>query len=92
MPIDYKKYPKDWKQISKRIIEKQGNCCGLCPAVNGGYHWKTGSKVILTTHHIDFNINNNDPKNLIGLCQRCHLRLDMAKKIEKRKKQTRMKI
>jgi len=32
MPIDYKKYPKDWKQIRDRILERAENkceCCGL---------------------------------------------------------------
>jgi hypothetical protein len=32
MPIDYKKYPKDWKQIRQRILERADNkceCCGL---------------------------------------------------------------
>ncbi len=32
MPIDYKKYPKDWREIRKRILERAENkceCCGL---------------------------------------------------------------
>lgn len=27
MPIDYKKYPKDWKQIRQRILLRSNNCC-----------------------------------------------------------------
>ena len=26
----------------------------------------------LQRHHIDFNHNNNDPKNVVYLCKRCH--------------------
>lgn len=42
-------------------------------------------KVVLTVHHIDFNKMNNKKWNLIALCQRCHLRLDLGYKMEKRK-------
>jgi len=30
------------------------------------------SREDLETHHIDFNHNNNDPDNLMTLCERCH--------------------
>ena len=32
MPINYKKYPKDWKEIRERILKRAKNkceCCGL---------------------------------------------------------------
>jgi len=41
-------------------------------------------KIILTIHHIDSDINNNHDKNLIALCQRCHLRLDEPLKRNKK--------
>ena len=84
MPIDYKFYPKDWKLISQAIIKNQNNICYFCPAENHKSHWKTGSKVVLTTHHIDGNLKNNSRYNLIALCQRCHLRLDLEKHLSKR--------
>ena len=79
MPIDYKEYPVDWKLISKEIIKLQKNTCYFCPAENYKPHWKTGSRVVLTTHHIDGDKNNNSKQNLIALCQRCHLRLDLER-------------
>lgn len=85
MPINYKEYHPEWKKISKSIIEKAKNMCDLCNAENGEPHWKTGSKVVLTVHHIDGNKQNNSKINLIALCQRCHLRLDLAKHISNRK-------
>ena len=83
MPIDYKKYSKDWGKIRQRILERAGNKCELCGAENYKPHWKTKSKVILTIHHIDRDITNNGDKNLLALCQRCHLRLDMPFKKRK---------
>ena len=29
------RYPKDWKAISQRIREREGNCCKWCGAPNG---------------------------------------------------------
>jgi hypothetical protein len=67
MPVDYNRYPKDWKQISLRIRERSGNrceCegeCGLhrtnpgprrCCERNGEKaKWAKG-KVILTVAHL----------------------------------------
>lgn len=43
------------------------------------------TKIIITTHHIDSDKKNNHPHNLILLCQRCHLKLDMQKHMRRRK-------
>ena len=34
MPIDYKKYPKDWKKIRARILERERHSCKECGAKN----------------------------------------------------------
>ena len=76
-PMKKKDYHPGWREISWTIIHiRAKNCCELCPAENGRPHWKTGSRVVLTTHHIDGDRRNNDFLNLIAVCQRCHLRLD----------------
>lgn len=85
MPINYKDYHPAWKFISRAVISKANNMCELCDAMNRMPHWKTGSKVVLTVHHIDGDKNNNNKLNLICLCQRCHLRLDREKHVKKRK-------
>jgi 5-methylcytosine-specific restriction endonuclease McrA len=82
MPINYKNYPPDWKSIRQRILKRAGNKCELCPAENGKPHWKTKSKVVLTIHHIRG--KHSTDLNLIALCQRCHLRLDLEKHIRNR--------
>jgi 5-methylcytosine-specific restriction endonuclease McrA len=83
MPINLKDYHPNWKEISKRIRDRADGSCELCPAEYGKPHWKTGSRVVLTVHHIDFDKMNNSDTNLIALCQRCHLRLDLEKHMKK---------
>jgi len=85
MPINYKDYPKNWKEIRKVIMSRANGKCELCDAENYKPHWKTKSKVVLTIHHIDRDKSNNHPLNLIALCQRCHLRLDLYWRIKKNK-------
>ena len=80
-------YPDDWNDISMRIrfiraqnrCECDGRCDGHdepCTAVNREPHPITGSKVVLTVAHLDHNPTNNDDRNLMAMCQRCHLRYD----------------
>lgn len=84
MPIDYKKYPWNWKQIRIAVLSRAQQRCELCNAQNYKPHWKTKSRVVLTLHHIDYDITNNKPYNLLALCQRCHLKLDVPLKIKHR--------
>jgi hypothetical protein len=35
MPIDYNRYPKDWKQTVERIRERSGDKCEKCDLKNG---------------------------------------------------------
>lgn len=71
-------YPKDWKKIRARILDRAHNRCEFCGVLNGlsvaGAHgWYN---IVLTIAHLDHNPENNDPANLRALCQRCHLRYD----------------
>jgi 16S rRNA A1518/A1519 N6-dimethyltransferase RsmA/KsgA/DIM1 with predicted DNA glycosylase/AP lyase activity len=85
MPIDYKLYHPDWKNISVRIrFERAKNRCEWCNAENYKPHPKTGSKVILTVAHINQNKDDNREENLAALCQRCHLNHDRRKHISNR--------
>lgn len=76
MPIDYTKYPPDWKAISLRIREREGQCCKWCGAENGKPHPQTASRVVLTVAHLNHDTADNRDENLAALCQRCHLRYD----------------
>lgn len=44
------------------------------------------TKVVLTVAHVDQDITNNNPWNLMALCQRCHLKIDLPWKIKNRAK------
>lgn len=86
MPCDYKKYPYNWQAIRTAVLSRAKNKCELCNAENYKPHWKTNNKVVLTIHHIDYDVKNNKPYNLIALCQRCHNKLDMPLRIKNRLK------
>jgi hypothetical protein len=74
MPINYKLYHPKWRLISRLIrYRRAGNRCEWCQAANGQAHPVTGSKVVLTVHHVDHDISHNRFANLLALCQRCHL-------------------
>lgn len=77
MPIDYDKYPRCWRKLSKHIrFVRADNRCEWCGAENYQPHPDTGSKVVLTVAHLDHDTRNNRFSNLAALCQRCHLTYD----------------
>ncbi len=81
-PENRARYPKDWKAIVEQVRERSGDKCEGspdfpdCRAPNGQPHPETGSKVVLTTAHLDHVPENCDPSNLRHWCQRCHLNYD----------------
>ena len=75
-PFDRAKYPDDWESISRAVKDEQNWQCLWCGATHGMPHPLTGSKVVLTTAHLDHDEGNGARENLAALCQRCHLRHD----------------
>lgn len=61
-------YPPDWKDISRKVIERSNRICQDCKRSDAKH------EVVLTTHHKDYNPSNNTLTNLLCLCQGCHLR------------------
>ena len=80
-PERKKLYPSNWKKISELVIEKAGYKCELCGAEN--HDIRNGSEIILTVHHINHDPTDNRRVNLIALCQRCHLKLDLPYRCKK---------
>jgi hypothetical protein len=39
MPIDYKKYPSNWKEIRERILKRAFNRCECCDLENKQFVW-----------------------------------------------------
>lgn len=102
MPIDYSKYPPNWKtEIRPRILARAGNCCEWCGVHNRGTGrriadgtWEPShfgpSRIVLTVAHLDHDPENHDVQDdrLAALCQYCHLRYDAAEKARRRKLKT----
>lgn len=85
-------YPPNWAQIRAQVLARANHCCeGTpqhpdCRARNHEPHPETGSRVVLTTAHMwDMNKANGDLENLRALCQRCHLKWDLAMHLKRRR-------
>lgn len=77
MPVNIKKYPSDWKEISSRIrFQRAGNRCENCGVENYSIHPVTRKKVVLTVAHLNHDTTDNRDENLKALCQSCHLNYD----------------
>lgn len=92
-------YPPDWAEISQRIrFERAGGRCEFevnghrCEARHGETHPVTGSKVVLTTAHLDHDPTNNEDSNLKAGCQRCHLRYDAEHHAHNRRRRSAEKL
>lgn len=89
-PMDRSLYPDDWLEISQRVRfqRAKGRCecigeCGMghdqrCAAEHKKNHPVTGSRVILTTAHLDQRPGDRDESRMRAYCQRCHLAYDAA--------------
>jgi hypothetical protein len=63
-------YPEEWPAIAKSIKDLAGWHCEQC-----AHPHNRAKGYMLTVHHLDMNKANCDYKNLVALCQRCHLRI-----------------
>lgn len=83
------RYPQDWPSISDRIkitrahgqCECTGECGrgtheGRCPNRHGQPAYGTGSRVVLTTAHLNHTPEDCRDENLKAMCQGCHLHYD----------------
>lgn len=91
-PDNRHRYPPDWPDISRAIKERaewrcecEGECGrpiehiwldGRCSNWHGEPAFGTGSRVVLTTAHLDHTPEHCDPANLKAMCQGCHLHYD----------------
>jgi hypothetical protein len=87
-PENRDRYPADWDAISLAIKERAGWRCecagecgrgtheGRCPNVHGEPAYGTGSRVVLTTAHLEHDPADCRPEVLRAMCQGCHLHYD----------------
>lgn len=95
MPVDWSRYPRNWKRIRRGIIRRSAGRCEWCGAENHRPNPATGSKVVLTIAHLGEPFAEGADKhdkhdiraeNLAALCQRCHLRHDIEEHVENRRR------
>jgi hypothetical protein len=61
--LSFLPYSPDFTPVLKKEIQERDNKkCKLC----GKTEWR------MATHHIDYDKTNNDTKNLVTLCYKCH--------------------
>jgi hypothetical protein len=88
-PENRDRYPANWPAISHhtRFVRAAGRCecegeCGRgthdgrCPNLHDAPAYGTGSKVVLTTAHLNHQPEDCRPENLRAMCQGCHLHYD----------------
>lgn len=107
MPINYKNYPKNWKNIREEILKRAGNKCEwvvgecngcnyrhdiLCAEYNGQQAIKFRGKVVLTIAHLCHKPKCARRKHLMALCQLHHNRYDAKHRALNRKKNSLRKI
>jgi hypothetical protein len=61
------------KQLKKKIRLRDSFCCQDCLKNESEFNKK------LYIHHIDFNKKNNNPINLISLCNKCHIKTNFKR-------------
>ena len=80
-PENKARYPKNWKEIRAKILERANNRCEMCGVENHSEYIrkKDGKRIkhVLTIAHIyDESPECVDPTNLKALCCFCHNGLD----------------
>ena len=91
------RYPANWKAISLAKKEAAGWRCecdgrcgrgtheGRCTNEHGKPAYGTGSKVILTTAHLNHTPEDISDENLKAFCNGCHLHYDKEHHAETRR-------
>ena len=63
-------YPKNWPKIAVAVKDWAGWHCENC-----GHGHDPATGYTLTVHHLDGIKTNCEWRNLVALCQRCHLHI-----------------
>jgi len=73
------KYPENWKEIARKVKEKNNWKCERC-----GHKHDPSNGYTLTVHHLDGNPRNCADWNLACLCQKCHLSVQARVRMEQK--------
>lgn len=77
MPMDRKRYPKDWEQLAFEVKRDAGWRCEKCgiQCRRPGEPYVTG-RFVLTVAHLNHVPEDCRRENLMALCAPCHLKID----------------
>lgn len=67
--------------LKDQIIQRDEYHCQMCRLLEQEHLQQYGKR--LSVHHIDYDKRNNDPSNLIALCQRCHTKTNHRRQYHK---------
>jgi len=77
MPVDWRDYPANWREIAHQVKEEaqwQCECCGKqCRRPGEPFR---SHRLTLTVAHCNHTPMDCRPENLVALCAPCHLRMD----------------
>lgn len=77
----FEEYPQEFNNELKEKIRKRDNHrCQECFRHQDEIFTKSGKRKKLVIHHIDYDKKNNNPNNLISLCQNCHMQTNYKRK------------
>ena len=87
MPVNWKNYPPNWKEIAVSVKEGTDWTCQVCgkQCKRPGEPFKT-HKMTLTVAHLNHDPMDCRPENLKAMCAPCHLKYDCKHHIETRTK------
>ena len=68
--LNAKGYPSNWPEIATAVKDWAGWHCEHC-----GHVHDPAARYTLTVHHLDGIKTNCEWRNLVALCQRCHLHI-----------------
>lgn len=68
-PENKARYPKDWKQIRERILERANNCCETCSAPNHAYIERGAAKDYGTYKNEDGKVFCADTGKYLGMAR-----------------------
>jgi 5-methylcytosine-specific restriction endonuclease McrA len=84
LPENKKRYPPNWPEIRKKILDECKNRCEFCGVENGII--RDGKRIVLTIAHLDHTPENCARENLRALCQKCHNKYDAKHRAQTRKR------
>lgn len=87
MPVDWSRYPADWKSLVESVKSLCVPAGGTGPACQGcgAFHMEDGTnRTCLTTHHPDRDPGNRHAR-LTVLCAACHLAVESIARARQRR-------